>query len=242
MQQPDFVSLRPNAVRAHVMRIATRMGCNDEQALRCGNDAVKAIREGDTAHRAICSGIRVAAEFTGQPIIPLPPRVETLERHLAPSRAGFALALILMFIAMVAPLSGCSDIKVKVLEQIKQDGKVVALAGEPKMLMCDSCPAPTVENVQAFEVTRDKWVQAHTVTIPVGKCIAADAAMTGIGLATGQFVEVGLALPIKAVMTWWQVQVAEAAARTGDPKPAQVLCVMHGAAAAIDAIEIAAAL
>jgi hypothetical protein len=56
------VFLRPASVEAYVRRQARHMGADDETVRRACQAAARALRAGETAHRAIVAGIEVAVE------------------------------------------------------------------------------------------------------------------------------------------------------------------------------------
>lgn len=100
-QQSQLESLRPNAVATHVERIAKRLGCNDEQAEASAREATTALRNKESAHRAINAGVAHAARVTS-------PQQQAL----------FVLGLILVFVAMVAPLASHAAARRPVIQTV----------------------------------------------------------------------------------------------------------------------------
>lgn len=143
-----------------------------------------------------------------------------------------------VFVALfiVLTMTGCADVKI-VVPTKQADGTLVYPS--TKIIDCLPDPAnrypcrpPTDDEVVAFAKVHDKEVADTTVTIPVGKCVAADISSTVIGLSTGRFHEAGIAFPVKLVITAWQVQYAKSEAAKGNALPAKIACATHAAGAA----------
>jgi len=82
------------------------------------------------------------------------------------------------------------------------------------------------EALSARDHAHDAWVKSHTITIPVGKCIAADMGTTAAGYLLG-FHEGGIPIAFKAGITWWQIQASIVAARTGNLSIAKITALTH---------------
>jgi hypothetical protein len=95
----EVEKLRPSAVESHVKQVAQRLGCSRVGTQRAKQAAARALRNGETAHRAIKAGVCVAADDAAilQRI-----RADTNEhkadcfwRDLLLDTLGFALACVL---------------------------------------------------------------------------------------------------------------------------------------------------
>ena len=174
--------------------------------------------------------------------------------HWTSVRWNLQAIVFLLMAVCAAALSGCADVKVVsphaatgpqdaryVYDEMPKKSKhagersdePIGIACEPDPTHRYPCRAPADAEFDQLTRLHTDWVASHTVTIPVGKCIAADMGTTAVGYLIG-FHEGGIPIAFKAAVTWWQIQASAAAARQGDLSIAEITALTHCAGAAIN--------